>query len=466
MFLDPTHLDQHSPAVILEAASKGHIGLDHRFLRALLDRSEEARAAALAFAERDREDDAVDLAPELIALFRQWGAAESIPFLVRYIEEDPGTVPEDIVEFLVKLGAPALEPLLALYGKLEESESGDIAFTLASLKVRDDRILQLLTDRLEFDSRDTVLLFEMYGDPAGAEVLETFSQQLGKEDAELRKEIASAQKALSSRHEPEAVIEEEPFDIWSLYPEKADLPLELLDDDERLELLNSPIDSIRAAAANSFFNRELTEGQRNRLLKAAQSDAADGVRARSWEALTSATENAEVVNAMLAALRKPDISVEERGGLLVGLAPEADRNEVRAAILELYNQPGGRAKGLEAMWRSLHVSFRDNFAKHLDDSDIEVRRGAIWGIGYHGIKSELNRVRSLFDHEELRADALFAYALAVPSEVSRGRMKGLLEKIEKDARGLSEMEEELVKAALDERLLLAGKEPFFAQQED
>jgi hypothetical protein len=28
------------------------------------------------------------------------------------------------------------------------------------------------------------------------------------------------------------------------------------------------------------------------------------------------------------------------------------------------------------------------------------------------------------------------------------------------------MEEELVKTALDEKLLLAGKEPYFAQQED
>jgi hypothetical protein len=45
-------------------------------------------------------------------------------------------------------------------------------------------------------------------------------------------------------------------------------------------------------------------------------------------------------------------------------------------------------------------------------------------------------------------------------------MKGLLKRIEKDARGLSEMEEELVKAALDERLMLAGKEPVFTQQDD
>ena len=114
----------------------------------------------------------------------------------------------------------------------------------------------------------------------------------------------------------------------------------------------------------------------------------------------------------------------------------------------------------------MHPSFRDYFPKHLDDADLETRRGAIWGVGYYGLKSELNRLSKLFDHEELRSDALFAYALAIPSDVSRGRMKGLLARIEKDARGLSDLEEDLVKAALDERLMLAGKEPFFSGQQD
>ena len=45
-------------------------------------------------------------------------------------------------------------------------------------------------------------------------------------------------------------------------------------------------------------------------------------------------------------------------------------------------------------------------------------------------------------------------------------MKSLLTRIAKDAKGLSEAEEDLVKAALDERLMLAGKEPVFLAQED
>ena len=132
-------------------------------------------------------------------------------------------------------------------------------------------------------------------------------------------------------------------------------------------------------------------------------------------------------------MRDPELSIEERGGVLVGLSAEADRNEVRNAIVELYESPGGRAKALEAMWRSVHPSFRDYFARHLDDGDLETRRAAIWGIGYYGLKAELDRLRKFFDDEELRSDALFAYALALPTELSRGRMKGLVARIEKDA---------------------------------
>jgi hypothetical protein len=116
----------------------------------------------------------------------------------------------------------------------------------------------------------------------------------------------------------------------------------------------------------------------------------------------------------------------------------------------------------------VYPGFRDYFAPHLDDADIETRRAAIWGVGYFGLKGELEKIRDIFADENLRSDALFAYSLAIPADISRGRMKSLLARIEKDAQGLSEMEEELVKAALDERLMLAGKEPAFRsiQQED
>jgi hypothetical protein len=467
LFLDPNKLDRFSPAEVLDSAAQGHLGLDHRFLHALVDRPPEALPAVIAFAEHDRSRDEVDLAPDLIALFRHWKAPEAIPFLVEYIRQDPEDVPDEAIEALVELGEPALEPLIALYEELEESESGEVAFILAHLRVRDARVLQLLTDRLSYDLADTVLLLSIYGDPAAIPALDAAAQTLGPSDNELKTEIAAVREALAgAQPDDEARGAEEPFDLWAEYPEIAQVPVDLLNEDERTELLEHPVAEVRAAAASSFFNRGLNVTQRSKLLSVAQQDDSAAVRARAWEALTSATEHAEVVETMLLALRRTDLQAEERGGLLVGLSPEADRNEVRAAMEDLYQVPEGRAKALEAMWRSVHPSFRDNFAKHLNDTDVEIRRAAVWGVGYYGLRSELEKLRQLFDEEELRSDALFAYALAVPAEVSRGRMKGLLARIERDAHGLSEMEEELVKAALDERLLLAGKEPFFTQEED
>jgi HEAT repeat protein len=291
-----------------------------------------------------------------------------------------------------------------------------------------------LEDRLPYDFADTALLMEIYGDPAAIPAIEKAAAELGEGDKELRDEVSRVVEALRSGDKDKATeLTDEPFDIWALYPEEADLPMDLLDEDERTELLGHPVASIRAAAASSFFNRDISPELRKTLLKLATSDDFAAVRARAWEALTNATDEPEVIEAMLNALRKPDLEPEERGGLLVGLAPEADRNEVRKAIADFYTAGEGRAKALEAMWRSMHPSFRDYFAKHLHDPDLEVRRGAIWGVGYYGLKSELSHLRELFEDEELRSDALFAYSLAVPADVSRGRMKGLLARIEKDA---------------------------------
>ncbi len=465
MFLDPDKLKEVSPAEVLEEAARGRLGLDHRFLQALVDRREQALPAVVAFAKRDRSEDAVDLAPELLALLRYWNTPDAIPFLISIIKEDPEQVPDEVMEALVALGKPALEPLLALYAELEESQAGEVAFILANLRIRDQRILQILTERITFDLSDALLLLGIYRDPAAIPAINTAGESLGPGDSEMRKEVAETLETLRTSQSG-AVEEPESFDLWSLYPEKDDPAIDLLNEEERTELLRHPAASVRAAVVQWLFNQELTAEQRKKVLELAQQDASVTVRSAAWEALINSTEQIEVVEAMLGALRNPQLAIEERGGLIVGLAPEADRNEVRQAIAELYRMPEGRAKALEAMWRSMHPSFRDKFAAHLDDADQEVQRGAIWGVGYYGLKGEIDRLREFFTDEELRADALFAYALVIPADLSRGRMKGLLSRIEKDAKGLSESEEELVKTALDERLVLSGKEPVFMQQED
>jgi hypothetical protein len=466
LFLDPDKLGDHKPAEILDALSRGHLGPDHRLLKALLDRKQETLAAAMAFADRNRSKENFDIASELIAIFRYFKAPEGVAFYLRYIKEDPEHVPDEVVVGLVEQGKLALEPALQLYAELEEGESGEVAFILANLRTHDDRILNLLLDRIEFDLSDTALLLGIYGDPAAKAPLEAAAALLQPNEVELKKELQEVIDNLAKGEAPKAELEDEPFDVWALYPEHEDLPVDSLDEDERAELLGHASAEVRAAAAHTFFNQPLEEKVRKSLLDLARNDPQANVRANAWESLIEATEHSEVVEAMLAALRAPDVSVEERGGILVGLAPETDRNEVRQAIIDLYAIPAGRAKALESMWRSVHPSFKDYFAKHLDDADIEIRRGALWGVGYYGLKSELDKVRQVFEDEDLRSDALFAYTLALPADISRGRMKGLLARIEKDAKGLTQMEAELVKAALDERLLLAGKEPFFRQEAD
>src|SRR6185369_11591331 len=71
------------------------------------------------------------------------------------------------------------------------------------------------------------------------------------------------------------------------------------------------------------------------------------------------------------------------------------------------------------------------------------------------------KLTKFFEDEELRADALFAYALSARHEISKARIRGLLRKIEEQAGGLSEGETELVQLALDERLVLHGHQPVF-----
>jgi HEAT repeat protein len=463
-FPDPNQLASVAPAVILDAIAHGYLALDRRALRALIERPDETVAAVVGFAKRDHSEDVVDLEPDLVTLIRYLRAPGGIPFLVDSIRVAPIEIPDDVIETLVLLGQPAVEPLLQLYAELDEAEGGEVAFILASLRVHDDRILEVLLNRLPFDAGDSAFLLSLHHDPAALPALEKLLAELTGDDGKVRKEVVEAADTLRNPA-PALTTDADEFDIWEMYSAEEQLPVELLDEDDRVELLHHPEASVRATAAQSFFNREIEPPVREKLFELAKTDSDVTVRARAWEALADVSdETPDVVEAMLRIMRDPETPLEEQAGVLVGLSPEADRNEVRRAMEEMYKHPAFRAKALEAMWRSMHSSFKDHFAKHLRDEDLETRRSAIWGVGYHGIRSELDKLRGFFEDEDLRNDALFAYALTVPGDLSSSRMKSVLNRIEKDATGLSEEEELLVMAALDERLALAGKKPFFAGQ--
>ena len=298
-----------------------------------------------------------------------------------------------------------------------------------------------------------------------------------KEDVELRREIEYAIEQLDA---PEPHYEAEQFDIYSEYPKKSLPPFDVLDEAERLALFTSEDADVRAGAAHSFFNQELTAKARTALLDRAHSDEDASVRGEAWASLGDAVgdENAEAAalrDEMIAVLSDPSRAVEERGGAAVGLHAVADRDDVRKGLEALYAEGGkGRIRALEAMWRSLHQPYAKFFASHLDIANAEnanaenkdplLLRQALRGAGYFRITSQIDKIATFFDGEEryddLREDALFAYALAMPGETSRGRVKGMLRKID-DLAGLSEEETELVEFALDERLRLQGLAPVF-----
>jgi hypothetical protein len=458
--LDPDRLGVVPPAEILYEIAQGRLQIDHRVLRGLLDRPTETTSALVDFAISDLWQGDRELEIDIAQLFHALGTPDGIPFLVEAVRRNPTEIADEVVSAIHFFAPQAVEPLLALYAELDKEESEEIAFLLATFHFGDERIFQLLKDRAAADLSEGAFLLGIHGDLNAREFLQEKLAELQETDSKASVSIAEALNLLENN--APATYEPVPIDIYSLYPEEAELPIDLLPEDDRLALLSDSRSSIRARAAQSFFNQHPGQAAIDKLLKVAQSDPDESVRARAWESLVDATEETSIVEAMLRAMRDPQTPVAERAGVLVGLSLETDRKEVRGELERFYQEhPEARAKALEAMWRSLHPSFRDYFVPHLDDNDLETRRNAVWGVGYYSIKPSLDKLRKLFDDQELRSDALFAYALALPNEISKGRVRGLLSRIEKDAGGLSEIEERLVMTALDERLMLSGKEPFF-----
>jgi SEC-C motif len=159
--------------------------------------------------------------------------------------------------------------------------------------------------------------------------------------------------------------------------------------------------------------------------------------------------------------------MEERAGALLGLARDAGQESVRRYAVEFYENPATRVQAMEAMRNSFDRSFGPYFPGHLSDSDPEIKREAIYGIGYLGITEHADELKRFFDDDEYRSDALFAFALSVRAEISRGRIRALFRRIEDLAGGFAEEEVEIVQLALDERLLLHGHRPvFFGEVEE
>jgi len=472
---DPGRYGEIPVLELLRAASSGWIGVDKRLVKSILDRGEAAFADVLAFSreifsQERGQDHRVYIDPLLIDLFRSSPHPEAVDFFMDAIRRQPEDIDDNLIQALLPLGERAVDGLLRLYEELGEEQGSDVAFLLAGLRIRDPRVLALLLDRLEFDAADGAFCLGLYGDAAARPALEKLLAEVSAEDAEAGVEADELEREISHALEmidaPEPQYQPEPFDILAEYPETQLPDVDVLTEGERLELLGSPDAAIRAEAAYSFFNTEVSPKARAALLAMAKTDGDAAARGRAWASLADAAEDDSIRRAMLSVLRDGGKAAEERGGAAIGLYGFAEDAEVRAGIEALYEDGGmARAKAMEAMWRSLSKPFAKYFAGHLDDKDPAILHQALRGAGYFRLTAQADKIAKYFDNDDFRDDALFAYALAAPGETTRGRARGILRKIDSITH-LLPGETRLVMFAIDERLRLHGLAPVFAAEEE
>lgn len=431
MILTPKRYREVSAYELLDAAARGHVSIDHRFLHALLDEPERTLRDIVRFAAEMKErDDRFDLEEDLVFIARHLRRPELLPFLIGCVRRTPEDVPEFLVETICSFREVALEPLLELHGEIGLKPNSEVPFLLASLGVKDERIEKALAEAAEAGHEDADFFWTIYRDIS------------------------------------EAADEPEPFNIYDHYPEEEPPPFLDLDPEERLEFLEAEDPEVRAAALGTLGDEtSLSDKVVRRVYEAARNDPDPRVRGAAWRALALEIEDKQLHDEMRERLQQMDTPPEERAGLIVALAPDAHEHRVRRRVLELYEKPETKAAALEAMWRSADRTFGPLVRQALDDPDPRVREQALMGVGYLQMKGELGRVKAMFDDPNLRPAALMAYALAMPSKVTPGHMRSLFKKIEEAAGGLDAAEANVVQLALNQRLQNEGYEPIFGLEE-
>ncbi|MGE5645136.1 MAG: HEAT repeat domain-containing protein [Acidobacteriota bacterium] len=447
MILDPEQYSSASTLDLLREAARGYVPLDHRFLRAVFSHGEAALPEYIEFLKEPREEDRVEMDAVVLNLARHLRTPAALPLFAEAARVNEFSFPDELTEAFVDLGAESVETLLALYQ--ESGKADDVAFALAALGVHDPRILGLLTARLAEDPGDAAIMLGLYGDPAAKPDLEKALAAAG-EDERLKQELASAIEDLSHPDETKP----EPFDIFPEFPDEDAPYFAAFENSELLEFLKSPVADYRARAIRMLGFDETPPPIVRTIFETAQSDPDPHVRACAWEALEGIHEPPEIEQALRARLADTAPPPEERAAALVALAHEAHHGDEKLLDLmrEFYRNPETRAQALKAMWHSGDRAFETNAVKALDDPDLEVRRQAVTAIGILGVVSQLGRLESLFEDEDLRESSLYAYALAAPSPTTPSRMRKLFRKIEDLAGGFNDDEAMIVGRALDDRL--------------
>lgn len=460
MILDPAKYADASVFDLLVEAERGYVPLDQRLVRELAARGAAVFPDFIRYLTIQRPDPRVDVDGFLVDVARHLRTPEALPFLAGYARQFDFEISDELTEAFVELGAASVETLLALYA--ESNHSPDVRFTLAGLGARDDRILTALLADLESDPADAAIALGLYGDPSAKPALEKALAAAG-EDPRLRHEIQSAIEEIDAADAAQV----EPFDIGPLYEETEPPFFAAFETAELLDFLASPVADYRLRAVKMLTFDVPPPDIARRVLQIAQTDADAEVRAEAWECLEAVEDPPEIEPAVRARLIDPEAPVEERAGALVALAHEAREDEaLHRLVLDFYRHPETRARAVKAMWRSGDRRFEARIPEAFGDADLEVRRQAVTAAGMFGIVALLGRIERLFEDDDLRSTALYAYALASPSDVTPARMRKLYDRIERLAGGLNDDEKMIVGKALDDRLEAYDQPPVFTVAEE
>ena len=463
MITSPSQYASASTADLLKESALGRVPFDRRLAQVLIDRAPQSVPDLVHAALDPPKNARMFLSFDIFHLLRHLRTPDAIPVYIDLLHGEDDEDPDEIYEALAELGAHAIEPLLALYREKGPKHGGNAAFLLSSLGTHDPRITTILTDRLAVDPWDAALCLSLYGDPATKPAIEAKLATLDPEkDAEAIKELKLAFEEIGNKL---PVLPHPPYDAMPAFAEIGEPEFEAMELREILDFLSSTETTYRALAVEALGNEELSPENDKRILEVAKNDTEVEVRAAAWQALAT-SPGREVRNAIRDKAKDTAAPPIERAAALAAATITEYNPEIQQLAEELYEIPEARAMALKAMWQTLRSDFNEYFPKHLEDPDPEIRRQAIWGVGYLGMGAQAARLEGMFDDEDFRDHALFAYALCVPGTLTKGTAKSVYRKIDDLAGGLSEEEQEAVESALDQRLQMHGHEPVFMPVEE
>lgn len=454
----PSQYDSTPPLELLRHAEQGLAGLDQRLIGSLLRRPEATLAALAEFIAKPNPDRLVDLTEQVFDLYRAFNAPEAISFYISLLLEDPSDVPDELVEAFAALGPAAVEPLLELHDSLPSEDAPNIVFLLAATGARHPRVAELLLSSLAADPYEGSLSIGLYGDAALKPAVHAALDALPEEAAEERKALVDCIETLDAAEPREPVAA---ADILPTYPEAVSPLFDYLDNQQLAEFLRCPEAAYRHDAAISLVDTQYPESLLEILLEIAGSDPDTQVRQAAMRALGEHAGDLRAAALLASALTDETCDPQLRAAALVGLAGNSSDEAFRGHVMKFFAEPATRAAAVEAMWRSNSEIYVPSFRTALGDPDPEVQLQAVRGVGAFPIPALAIEMIPLFSNEDLREDALYAYASAVNAKITPKSVQRLFDEIDRKADGLSQTEMEIVAEALDARLELEGYEPVF-----